>query len=93
MLSSSLQIPVGCKKRGIFFKIPCVIPRSETEWVELLENDWAILTGNDKKNIVDKILAGYDNSKAREWKTFYSDGNAAVRIANVLANLQVNNNG
>ncbi|HOJ44093.1 MAG TPA: UDP-N-acetylglucosamine 2-epimerase, partial [Syntrophorhabdaceae bacterium] len=88
ILESNARIVItdsgGVQKESYFFKTPCIVPRKETEWVELLENDWAILAGADKDRIVDRALNGYYNNKIREWKTFYGDGKAAERITTVL---------
>ncbi|HBE44885.1 MAG TPA: UDP-N-acetylglucosamine 2-epimerase (non-hydrolyzing) [Deltaproteobacteria bacterium] len=88
ILESNARIVItdsgGVQKESYFFKTPCIVPRKETEWVELLENDWAILAGADKDRIIDAALNSYYNNKIRDWKTFYGDGKAAERITNTL---------
>ncbi|MCP5050822.1 MAG: UDP-N-acetyl glucosamine 2-epimerase, partial [bacterium] len=34
----------GVQKEGYFFDTPCVVAREQTEWVELMEAGWTILT-------------------------------------------------
>ncbi len=46
----------GVQKEAYFFEKPCLILRPETEWIELLKNNCAILTDSDKN----KIIAGYE---------------------------------
>lgn len=74
----------GVQKESYFFKTPCVIPRNETEWVELLHDNWATLTGANKSAIVDVVLNEYKNNKIREWKPFYGNGNAGENIVKYL---------
>jgi UDP-GlcNAc3NAcA epimerase len=37
----------GLQKEAYFHKKPCIIARNETEWVELVEAGYAVLTGTD----------------------------------------------
>ena len=45
----------GLQKEAYFFKKPCVILREQTEWVEIVENGNAILTGPDNIKIKEAI--------------------------------------
>ena len=47
----------GLQKEAFFFKKPCITLRDETEWVELVENNFNILVGAQK----DKIISAYKN--------------------------------
>lgn len=47
----------GLQKEAFFFAKPCITMRDETEWVELIENNFNVLVGADK----DKILAAFRN--------------------------------
>jgi len=38
----------GVQKEGYFFKTPCIIPRNETEWIELVEIGWNKVVSNKK---------------------------------------------
>lgn len=74
----------GVQKESYFFKTPCVIPRDETEWVELLDNGWAILTGAERERIVRTVTTTWNINQDRKWKPFYGDGKAAERIVSIL---------
>ena len=45
----------GLQKEAYFFEKPCVILREQTEWVEIVENGNAILTGADNSKIKEAI--------------------------------------
>ena len=42
----------GVQKESFFFKKPCVVLRSETEWMELVENGNNVLANAEAKEIV-----------------------------------------
>ncbi len=70
----------GVQKEAYFFKKPCIVLRSETEWVELLDTGTTLLADAD----VTKILAAYStlqNVSVEKFLPFYGDGNAAQKIA------------
>lgn len=69
----------GVQKEAFFFKNPCLILRSETEWVEIVENGNAIVCDADKN----RILEGYQKLKSNQsltYPTLYGDGKAAEFI-------------
>lgn len=76
----------GVQKESYFFKTPAVIPREETEWVEIVESGWNILTGANKEKIVKNTLKLYKTGLNREWKNFYGDGNASYIISEIIKN-------
>ena len=41
----------GVQKEGYFLKSSCIVPRNETEWMELVEIGWNRV-GNKKENII-----------------------------------------
>jgi UDP-GlcNAc3NAcA epimerase len=43
----------GLQKEAYFFEKPCITLRDDTEWVELLENNFNILVGADYEKIID----------------------------------------
>ena len=43
----------GLQKEAFFFAKPCMTMRDETEWVELIENNFNVLVGADKSKIID----------------------------------------
>lgn len=74
----------GVQKESYFFKTPAVIPRNETEWVEIVEAGWNILTGAHKDKIIDATLKLFNNEFHKEWKSFYGNGDAAYKIRKVI---------
>ena len=63
--------------------MPCVILRDETEWVELIENGYSVLSGSDSKRIKEAInnmvLSEIDG------RHLYGQGDAAEKIVKVLS--------
>jgi len=78
----------GVQKEGYFFKVPCVIPRNETEWVELVESGWNVVTGINEDKIVDTTIRLSRISPEHPWSQYYGDGYAVNRIVNVLKDLE-----
>ena len=75
----------GVQKEGYFFKTPCIIPRNETEWVELVEIGWNKVVGNKKDNIIKEAIKVYnEDTSNKEWIDFYGGGKASERIIEVL---------
>ncbi len=68
----------GVQKEAFFFETPCVILRSETEWVEIVEAGAGILADAD----YDRILAAYHKLSGRkvQFPQLFGDGHAAERI-------------
>jgi UDP-GlcNAc3NAcA epimerase len=75
----------GVQKEAYFFKKPCIILRNETEWVEIVENNCAILCGSDSKKIEDAFnkLMG---AKELKYPNLFGDGKAAEFICNQIIN-------
>jgi UDP-GlcNAc3NAcA epimerase len=66
----------GLQKESFFFKKPCVILRSESEWIELVVNGNAILAdanANSIKNAVEELLKKTNYT----YPEFYGDGDAS----------------
>lgn len=61
----------GLQKEAYFHRVPCVTLRSETEWVETVENGW------------NRLWRGPDFRERHEIME-YGDGNAAGRIAEII---------
>lgn len=62
----------GLQKEAYFHRVPCITLRDETEWVETVEAGW------------NRLWEGPDFAPRREI-TEYGDGQAADRIAELLA--------
>ena len=66
----------GVQKEAYFFNKPCIILRSQTEWVEIVETGMAKLAESD----FEKIMHIYNDFKTIQKPSFpsiFGDGNAA----------------
>ncbi len=73
----------GLQKEAFFFKKFCITPREETEWVELVENNVNILTGNKP----DKMVEAFNQLNSASFPKqieLYGDGNTAALICNEM---------
>ena len=69
----------GVQKEAYFFKKPCVILRSETEWIELVRSGSAIIADANEKEIV-KAYEKFKKTKRLKFPDLFGDGNAAEFI-------------
>ena len=77
----------GVQKEAFYFEKPCVILRTETEWVELVECGAAIIADADEQKIMEayKTLTSKTNM---QFPNLYGDGKAAEFICEeILENL------
>ncbi|SMO55343.1 UDP-N-acetylglucosamine 2-epimerase (non-hydrolysing)/UDP-GlcNAc3NAcA epimerase [Balnearium lithotrophicum] len=75
----------GVQKEGYFWGTPCVIPRNETEWVELIEIGFNKLTGTKKEDIVKCVTEMVTKMEEKlNIGSLYGRGNASDRIVEVL---------
>lgn len=75
----------GVQKEAFFFRVPCVIVRSETEWVELIRVGGAVLVTPDRlAEVVCQVSYGVPEGVA---STLYGGGHASRRIAKELMEL------
>ena len=66
----------GVQKEAFFFKKPCVVLRSESEWMELVDNGNNIIADADEE----KIVAAYEELMGKSdftFPEFYGNGRAA----------------
>ena len=75
----------GVQKESYFFKKPCIIIRSETEWKEIVEVGAAIIADADEKKIIEAYYHFKDN-RIKEFPEIFGDGNAAEFICKELIN-------
>jgi UDP-GlcNAc3NAcA epimerase len=73
----------GLQKEAFFFQKPCVILREQTEWVEIVENGNAILTGSNEEKIVSAFNELINKSNF-SYPLFYGDGQAARFICSKI---------
>ena len=74
----------GVQKEAFFFGVPSVIFRENTEWMELLELDWALLCPPNLKSIeIFRIILGRLDHVGIE-RHPYGAGSAAKDIARIL---------
>ena len=75
----------GVQKESIYFGTPCVIPRNETEWIELVELGFAFLVGAKTDLItqkVEELLIKDSNINTNQ--NPYGYGKASDEIVNIL---------
>jgi UDP-GlcNAc3NAcA epimerase len=70
----------GVQKEAFFFEKPCVILRSETEWVELVECGAAIIADADEQRIIE-AANGLLNAELK-FPSLFGDGHAAEFMCN-----------
>ncbi|MFY9100651.1 UDP-N-acetylglucosamine 2-epimerase (non-hydrolyzing) [Aliarcobacter cryaerophilus] len=73
----------GLQKEAYFFKKPCITLRDETEWVELVENNFNVLVGANKQ----KIIEARNNVKSMNKNytlNLYANGKASENIIKEL---------
>lgn len=75
----------GLQKEAYFFDKYCITTRTETEWVELVNNGYNFVTGTDGIQIINyaEKLFGKQIVKTNN---LYGNGNAAEKIVDVLLN-------
>lgn len=73
----------GVQKEAYFFARPCIIIRSETEWVEIVENGAGILCEAQKEALLN-AYHHFDLKNKVVFENIYGDGKAANKILNIL---------
>jgi len=75
----------GVQKESYFAGVPCIVLRGETEWVELVENGWAVLLGNRYEELP-QVIKSFQSFQPGIEK-LYGDGHASRKIAeNLISN-------
>ena len=66
----------GVQKEAYFFKKPCIILRSETEWVEIVQTGNAILADADESRIME-AWKHFQSNPPTNFPEIFGDGHAA----------------
>ena len=69
----------GVQKEAFFFKKPCIILRSETEWVELVDCGSAKIVDANETKIIE-AYSEFSDSKTLEFSNLFGNGKAAEFI-------------
>jgi UDP-GlcNAc3NAcA epimerase len=69
----------GVQKEAFYFKKPCIILRSETEWVELVNSGTAIIADADEQKIIDAFNTLISKTTL-QFPNIYGDGKTAEFI-------------
>jgi len=80
----------GVQKEAYFVKTPCITLRTETEWVETLNNGWNCIVPSDSAAIMKELhrITSMDFSNISQ-EPYFGDGFASRRIVNhLLGNVQ-----
>jgi UDP-GlcNAc3NAcA epimerase len=76
----------GLQKEAYFFNKYCITMRDETEWLELVDNGYNILTGANSEFILDGFYKYIDKPFVKGID-LYGGGTAAIKICNILEQL------
>lgn len=76
----------GVQKEAYFFEKPCVIARSETEWIEIVEAGAGIIADADSERITNAMESFLDNPPTHYPKVF-GDGEAAWFICGEMVKM------
>ncbi len=71
----------GVQKESAFLRTPVIVPRSETEWVELAEAGWVKLIPAERVRIQRELI---DASPPRYSRRLFGDGRAGQKIADLV---------
>lgn len=71
----------GVQKEAFFHGVPCITMRNETEWVELVESGWNILSGHNSEMVSRCVEAMLEkNFDVVPQPMFYGSGHSAELI-------------
>ncbi len=74
----------GLQKESYFFEKNCITLRDETEWTELVEHGYNVLTGAGKERILEETIRMFKTKNDFSTR-LYGDGSAGMKIAEFLA--------
>jgi UDP-GlcNAc3NAcA epimerase len=73
----------GVQKEAYFFRKPCIILRSETEWIELVKSGSAKIADASESEII-KIFTHFMKIRRLKFPEIFGDGNAAEFICSEI---------
>ncbi|MFC5412580.1 non-hydrolyzing UDP-N-acetylglucosamine 2-epimerase [Larkinella bovis] len=73
----------GVQKEAYFLNKPCIILRSETEWVEIVESGAALLCDADENRIF-QAYEYFEKKTPVVYQKMYGDGHAAEKMLEIL---------
>jgi UDP-GlcNAc3NAcA epimerase len=73
----------GVQKESYFFRKPCIVLRTETEWKELIEQEAAALANADKELIIN-TFRNFHKHPPVHFPLLYGDGKAAHYICHEI---------
>ena len=73
----------GVQKEAFFFKKPCIILRSETEWIELVNCGSAKICDADEKKIIE-AFDYFSTNKELQFPSVFGDGKASEFICDSI---------
>lgn len=74
----------GVQKESYFFKKPCVILRSETEWVEIIKSGSAFIADANKDLILKKTSEYLQSKDIHKFPPLYGNGDASKKIIELI---------
>lgn len=74
----------GLQKEAYFMQKPCLILRTETEWVEIVEQGAARVTNIDIEKVKDAVQYYFHNANLLEFPSIFGNGHAAEFICNKI---------
>ncbi len=74
----------GVQKEAYFFKKPCIILRSETEWKEIVDVGAGVVTDVDRDKITEAYTHFVANTHSSAYPSIFGDGNAAGFICQTI---------
>ncbi len=85
LLKNSIKVLTdsgGLQKEAYFLNKQCITLRTETEWIETLNNNWNRIVGADIEKIVEAINSEPTGPKGN----YFGDGKAGEKIVEALIN-------
>ncbi|WP_263840137.1 non-hydrolyzing UDP-N-acetylglucosamine 2-epimerase [Salinibacter sp.] len=73
----------GVQKEAYFHRVPCVTLRDETEWTELVDHGWNVVTSPTSNESIRASISGRIGTTGDD-VDLYGDGKAASRIVDYL---------